>query len=459
MFPGKSKTVATYSTAAHPPTTRAGPGWMNGLEAWLAAPGSGTPFVGGCGNVMNRAATGYHVRVCEVVAPFPQIDAQGKLGSWGANDANANRAARQPRHTAEASRNGHHPGQHDGQHEAAVKETLGWGVIGTGIIAGDFAEALERSSRCRVVNAVGSSSGKGQAFRQRFRLPRSSESIEQLLGDPGVDAVYVATPHPLHEENALACIEAGKPVLCEKPLTMSAASTTRLLDAARARRVFLLEAFMYRCHPVVTDLLGRLRDGAIGKLRHVRSDFAYRAERDAKSRLFAPALGGGAILDIGCYPMSFSRLIAGVAEDAPFAEPVELHGHGFVGPLGADELATALLRFASGMTATLTCAVRHQGGTQTEIFGEEGRVLLPNAWIPGGERHGLEASYTLHRYGEAPEEIRVPARLGVYALEAEWVADSLPALEARWPAMTWADTLGNMRGLDAWLAGTHARQT
>jgi predicted dehydrogenase len=340
-----------------------------------------------------------------------------------------------------------------------MKETLGWGVIGTGIIAGDFAEALERSSRCRIVNAVGSSVAKGRAFRERFRLPRSSASIDELLGDPAVDAVYVATPHPQHEANALACIEAGRPVLCEKPLTLNATSAARLLDAARARRVFLLEAFMYRCHPVVTDLLGRLRDGVIGKLRHVRSDFAYRSARDASSRLFDPAQGGGAILDLGGYPMSFARLVAGVAEDLPFAEPAELRGHGFVGPLGADEFATALLRFRSGMTAALTCAVHHQGGTQSEIFGDDGRIVLPSPWVPGGERHGLEASYTLHRYGHAPEMIRVPARLGVYALEAEWVADSLPALEARWPAMTWADTLGNMRALDAWLAGAHARQT
>src|SRR5687767_2288827 len=127
------------------------------------------------------------------------------------------------------------------------RSTLSWGVIGTGGIAGDFCQALTRSTRCRVVNVAGSSPEKARAFAERFGLVRWSAQIPQLLADRTVEAVYVATPHPLHEQQALACIAAGKHVLCEKPLTPDAAGAARVIDAARQQGVFLMEAFMYRC--------------------------------------------------------------------------------------------------------------------------------------------------------------------------------------------------------------------
>src|SRR5262245_53005397 len=120
-----------------------------------------------------------------------------------------------------------------------MKNTVNWGVIGTGGIAGDFAEALKLSRRCRAVNVVGSSPAKARAFAERFAVPRAAGSLEDLLADREVEAVYVATPHPLHEAQTLACIAAGKAVLCEKPMTVDAAGTLRLIEAARAAGVFL----------------------------------------------------------------------------------------------------------------------------------------------------------------------------------------------------------------------------
>jgi predicted dehydrogenase len=337
-----------------------------------------------------------------------------------------------------------------------MKDKLNWGIIGTGRVAADFARALQAAETGRVVSAVGSTPAQTQAFAAEWRLPGVPGSLAALVGDPAVEAVYVATPHPWHEEHATAAIRAHKAVLCEKPLTMNAASAARVIEAARAEGVFLMEAFMYRCHPLTAEVLSRLRDGAIGRVHHVSATFGFRARRDPASRLYDPALGGGAILDVGGYPMSFARLIAGVAEGRPFAEPVSFSGHGHVGPLGADELASALLRFASGMTASLTCAVHHDAGMSVQIFGEDGKIVLPHPWIPGGKAQGTETELTVFRDGHAPETIAVRARAATYGLEAEVVAATLPALEARWPAMTWADTLGNMRALDAWLAAVHA---
>src|SRR5215471_6760916 len=229
-----------------------------------------------------------------------------------------------------------------------MRDKLLWGIVGTGGIACDFTEALRASSRCRVVNVVGSSPEKGSAFASRWGLPAASRSLDEMLADRQVEAVYVATPHPLHEAQAMACIEAGKHVLCEKPLTVDAAGTERVIAAARARGVFLMEAFMYRCHPLLRELLPRLREGVIGPIAHLRADFGFRVPRDPAGRLFDVALGGGGILDVGGYPVSFARLIGGLVAGVPFDEPIQIEAAGALGPTGADEVASALLTFASG---------------------------------------------------------------------------------------------------------------
>ncbi|MDQ2645360.1 MAG: Gfo/Idh/MocA family oxidoreductase [Myxococcota bacterium] len=332
----------------------------------------------------------------------------------------------------------------------ALREQLGFGVVGTGGIARDFTRALERSPRCRVVSVTGSSFEKARAFQAEFALAGSAESLSALLSDQRVDAVYIASPHPFHEAQAIECLRAKKAVLCEKPLTLDAAACERVLDVARGEGVFLMEGFMYRCHPLLRELVERVRAGAIGELLHVRADFGFRAARNPEGRLFAPRLGGGAIFDVGGYPASFARLVAGLAEGAPFAEPVRLSAWGKLGPTGVDELAGARLAFTSGFTAELGCAVSYELGTRAVLFGEKGRIELPNPWIPSGDRHALRSELTVFRDGAAPETVRVDTERAVYALEAELVAETLPAIEAPWPAMGWADSLGNARVLDAW---------
>lgn len=327
---------------------------------------------------------------------------------------------------------------------------LGFGVIGTGGIAADFTVALRGNARCRVVNVAGSSFDKARAFVARFGVDRAARDLDALLDDPEVGAVYVASPHPAHEAHALACIARGKHVLCEKPMTTDADSTQRVIQAAAERGVFLMEAFMYRCHPMIGDLLRRLSQGEIGKISHVRADFGFEVPRDPRGRLFSPALGGGSILDVGGYPVSFARLIAGVVAGKPFDEPISLSAWGHLGPTGVDELAGALLTFASGFTAEVTSAVAHAVGTTAVVFGELGRVVLPNPWIPGGERQGRRSEFTVYRDGREPEIVTFLTEQAIYAIEAEVLAASLPALEPAWPAMSWADTIGNMRVMDAW---------
>ena len=333
-----------------------------------------------------------------------------------------------------------------------MKSELRWGIIGTGGIASDFATALRGSSRFRIVDVAGSTPEKARAFAERWGIASHAPTLQHLLANDAVEAVYVATPHPAHEEQALACIAAGKHVLCEKPMTVDTASSERVIEAARRAGVFLMEAYMYRCHPLMRELTKRLGDGAIGTLRHVRADFGFRTTGPRAGRLFDPALGGGSILDVGGYPVSFARLVAGLVVGAPFAEPVQVLGSVSLGPTGVDELASAGLVFASGFTAEVTSAIRHDVGTSAVVFGDTGKIVVPNPWLPRGNRHGIESEFTVLRDGRAPEEIVIRTRESIYAIEAAAVADALPRTEPDWPAMSWADTLGNMRVLNQWLS-------
>ncbi len=333
-----------------------------------------------------------------------------------------------------------------------MRHRLNWGVIGSGAIAADFTRALWLSERCRVVHVVGSSLDKARAFAKRYGVPGSSEDVAEMLDDEKVDAVYIATPHPLHEEQALSCIAAGVPVLCEKPIAMSTEGARRIFDAAIGNGVFVLEGYMYRCHPLIGELIKQLQSGAIGKVRHVHADFGFYASRDPGGRLFNPRLGGGSVLDVGGYPVSLARLVAGVATGAPQAEPIAISAAGTIGPTGADEFATALLTFPGEISAQVTSAISHDVGTTVVIHGEEGKIVLSNPWIPGGDRQGLESELVLQPNRGEAQTLRLRAQRPVYALEAELVADTLPDLQAPWPAMTWADSLGNLRVMDAWRA-------
>ncbi len=333
---------------------------------------------------------------------------------------------------------------------------LNWGIIGTGGIAKDFAQALTHSKRCRVVNAVGSSPEKGAAFGKEWSLPRASRTLPELLADAEVQAVYVATPHPLHKQQSMACIEAGKHVLCEKPICLNAADAEAVIVAAKKADVFLMEAWMYRSHPLMKELVTRLKQGVIGPIRHLRADFGFRVPRDPKMRLFNPELGGGGILDVGGYPMSFARLLAGLIVGTEREEPTKLMATGVIGPTGVDEQASALVTFASGFTASLGCGVFHDLGTAAVIFGEAGRIELPDPWIPGGDRQRCDSEFVIIRDGEPSETVTVKTEMPTYAIEAELVLDSIPNRQATWPAMSWEDTLGNMRALDRWRVALQA---
>jgi predicted dehydrogenase/aryl-alcohol dehydrogenase-like predicted oxidoreductase len=321
---------------------------------------------------------------------------------------------------------------------------LRWGILGTGNIASRFAGQLP-SSITGELAAVGSRSiDSANEFADRFAIPNRHASYADLLADETVDAVYIATPHPLHPEWAIKAAEAGKHVLCEKPLAINRALAEAMIEAAVRNDVFLMEAYMYRCLPQTKLITQLIRDGAIGTVHQIQASFAFQASFRADSRIFADELAGGGILDVGGYPVSMARLIAGAAIGAPYADPAAVTAVGQVGETGADEWAVATLFFDSGMTAQVSTGVRLSDENRVRVLGSEGYLVIEDPWF-GGD--GKPTHVTVHKVGEEPRDISAEPAF-IYAAEADAVAASVEARQA--PEMSWADTLGNLEVQDAW---------
>jgi predicted dehydrogenase/aryl-alcohol dehydrogenase-like predicted oxidoreductase len=332
-----------------------------------------------------------------------------------------------------------------------VVDQLRWGLIGPGGIARAFAGQLPQSRTGRLV-AVGSRDpGRAAAFAAEFGASRSYGSYQEVLADAEVDAVYLAVPHPLHAEWVIRAAEAGKHILCEKPLSMTWAHAMAAVEAARRHDVFLMEAYMYRCHPQIQQLTQLVRDGAIGTVSQVHASFAFAAPLKPTGRLFAPELGGGGILDVGGYPVSAARLVAGAARGLPFADPVTVTGAGRIGETGVDEWATATLDFGDGLVAQVAAGVRLAADNTVRVYGSEGYLEVRRPWTPpAGEPGGV----AVYRVDEPKYEITTPG-VSQYALEADAVAEHLADRQA--PQMSWADSLGNATTLDAWRAAIGLR--
>lgn len=329
-----------------------------------------------------------------------------------------------------------------------------WGILATGAIAKAFARGLQQSKTGELV-AVGSrTQAKADEFAAAFGGPKAHGSYEALLADPNVQAVYVSTPHPQHTEWAVKAAKAGKHVLVEKPMGINQFDAQVMQDAAATHGVFLMEAYMYRCHPQTAKLVELLREKAIGEVRVIQATFSFHAGFNPESRLWNSALAGGGILDVGGYTTSITRLIAGAALGQPFADPLSVSGAGNLHPeTGVDQWAVATLAFPGGIVATCATGVGVNQENVVRIFGSEGSILLPNPYVASREG-GCNGKIIVSRKGEPVREIEVPSDVTSFALEADACGRAILAgqRQADAPAMSWNDTLGNLRTQDLWRA-------
>jgi predicted dehydrogenase/aryl-alcohol dehydrogenase-like predicted oxidoreductase len=335
-----------------------------------------------------------------------------------------------------------------------MAQKLNWGLIACGNIAGAFATAVPKSKFGNLMACASRDQKKADEFGKQYGIPKCYGSYEALLADKEIDAVYVSTPHPQHAEWAIKAAEAGKHILCEKPLTLNYWDSMAVIQAAREHKVFLMEAFMYRCHPQTRKILELIKKGVIGEVRAIQATFSFRTSREEGGRLLENAAGGGGILDVGCYPTSMCRLIAGAAQGKDFAEPIQLSATGVVAGKngGVDEVAMATAKFPGDILAQLATGVLVTMDQTLRVFGTHGTLAVPTPWVVS--REGGKSTIQLFKEWETEpyETITIDEPGYLYAIEADACAEAIFAgrQEAAYPAMSWEDTLGNMKMLDQW---------
>ena len=314
-----------------------------------------------------------------------------------------------------------------------------WGILATGRIAAKLAEAIAQSETSELV-AVGSrTQTAADAFAAKHGGVRSHGSYDALLADESVDAVYVSTPHPQHAEWTIKALEAGRAVLCEKPLGVNHPEAMAMVETAAFHKRFLMEAFMYRVHPQTAKLVELVRDGAIGEVRQIEASHGFASPFNPQSRLHSNELAGGGIMDVGCYPVSMARLIAG-------EEPARIAGFATLGETGVDRWASGLLEFPSGLIARVSTAVSLSLDNTVSIFGSKGSIHVAAPWF--GSRPDGAWAFELIRQGKR-ETVGGTAK-PIYVLEVEAVAAALKAGDVECPHMSWQDSLGQAKVLDEW---------
>jgi predicted dehydrogenase len=315
-----------------------------------------------------------------------------------------------------------------------------WGILATGGIAATFTEALlSLPDDAEVVAVASRSTESAKAFAERYGIARAYGSWAELAADDEVDVVYVATPHSAHRAAAGLCLEAGKAVLCEKAFTINSREARELVALARERGLFLMEAMWTYCNPLIRHMLALVADGVIGEVRQVTANFGFHSEFPPEHRMRNPELGGGALLDLGVYPVSFAQMLLG--------EPDAVEGWAELTPERVDATTGIVLGWNSGAVATLACGFTSEMGSSASVSGTAGRIEIAEGFFHA-ER------FVLHRRDQEPRTVRLAEisddhDRSTMRHEAAEVMRALRAGETESPLVPLDGSLAVMRTLDA----------
>jgi predicted dehydrogenase len=311
--------------------------------------------------------------------------------------------------------------------------TFRWGILGPGRIAHRFAQALEDVEGAKLQAVASRSAERARDFAQTYGAPAAYDSDEALASDPSVDAVYIATPHRFHHAQARLCLEAGKPVLCEKPLTVNAAQAADLIQLARAKELFLMEALWSRCLPIHRQVRTWLDRGEIGEIQLVTSTFCFQPERDPSDRKFNHDLAGGGLLDLGVYNVSLSQWAIG-------ADPIAVSARGHIGDTGVDELTAATLVYPQNIVAQFTCSLLFEAVNDFTIYGTRGHIRIhPKFW---------ESTQATVSVGGKEETAVLPFRRNGFEYQIEEAMSGIRSGRRESQAMPLAGSLANMKTMD-----------
>ncbi|NOX85029.1 MAG: Gfo/Idh/MocA family oxidoreductase [Chlorobi bacterium] len=249
-----------------------------------------------------------------------------------------------------------------------MPKKINWGIIGLGSIANTFARDLVRSDKAKLYGVASRDPEKAQKFGKKYKSVKNYGSYEKLAKDPEIDVVYIATPHTLHFENTMMCLQEGKAVLCEKPMGINSKEVETMIEEARSRNVFLMEAIWTRFIPGTEKVLELIRNNQIGDIISIRADFGFKADTNPESRLYNKKLGGGSLLDIGIYPLYLSLLLLGT--------PVQVKAVARMTKTKVDSYCAMLLDYANGAKAVLESTVEARTPTEAFIYGTKGTVKM-----------------------------------------------------------------------------------
>jgi predicted dehydrogenase len=316
-----------------------------------------------------------------------------------------------------------------------------WGIISTADINRLVIPPAKASPKVDLVGVASRTQERADEYAAKWGIPRGYGSYEALLADPEIEAVYISLPNTMHTEWSVKSVEAGKHVLCEKPFTRHPEEVTEAWDAADRAGKLLSEAFMYRHHPQSKRLRALVEEGAIGELRLIRSVFSY-SLYDADNIRLRTDVEGGALMDVGCYCVSGSRLAAG-------AEPESVYGAAWFGPSGTDWVFTGVMRFPGDVLATFDCGTAMPNRDELEVVGSEGSLFLDDPW------HANEPVIELRHRDGSVDRIEVEDA-NSYQLELENVTDAANG-EAE-PLLGREDAMGQARALSALHSSAESRQ-
>jgi predicted dehydrogenase len=273
-----------------------------------------------------------------------------------------------------------------------VTSPLAWGILSTANIGQKVVTpAIQSSTNSKVIAVASRNKVQASRYAEDLGIPKHYGDYQALLDDPEVTVIYNPLPNSLHLAWTLKALEAGKHVLCEKPLGLNAVECRQMAEAAEAANLILMEAFMYRFHDRSRKLFEVARDGTLGKLRLIRARFAFTVSDPSNIRLNAE-LGGGALMDVGCYCVNIARTLAGI-------QPLAVQGYATWTPSGVDETLSGMLRFEDGLIAQIDCALNQPRYETVQVFGTEGFIELESAFLPGIK----EATLTLTTRQEGTE--------------------------------------------------------
>ena len=313
------------------------------------------------------------------------------------------------------------------------RSSLRWGMISTATIGSEIVPAFQSSAGNELLSVASRDPDRARSYAQEHAIPRWHEGYEAMLGDDELDAVYIALPNALHGEWIRAALEAGKHVLCEKPLTPTSAEAAQLFDLAESRGLVLAEAFMYRHHPKTLRVRELLNEGAIGDLRTIRCSFSFQVADPRSDIRYSAELAGGALRDVGCYCVSYSTFAAD-------AEPEEAQGYAISAAADVDEQFYGTLVFPEGRVAQFDCALNVQLNLGVTLIGSAGVIEVPMPWYA----HLAPLSVYLHRNGQSTEIKTSGAN--AYALEIEDVAATVRGERKQLVAPD--ETLRNLRVIE-----------